>query len=491
MESSPPPSKLGREGLIDRTEFVRVIVQSLQSLGYAGAASLLESESGVLYQSPELETLRSQILDGRWDDSVATVGSMGLPPPALAAASFVALRELFMERLGSGDDRSALEVLRRRIAPLEVERSRIRELALAVVDRGRRLEVDRRLEVLAEMEGLLSPEIRVPERRLERLVEAAVEFQRVSCVYHNVPGPTSLYVDHCCGPDSIPCETKQILNKHENEVWFVQFSNNGAYLASSSRDCTAIIWMLEDNGTMSMKHTLRGHQKPVSFVAWSPDDTMLLTCGNGEVVKLWDVETGMCKHTFCEAGSPIVTSCSWFPDSQKFMCGSCDPENCIYKWDLQGNQLEAWRGDRMPKVSDLSITPDGNCLISICSETEIRIFNFKTRTERVISEEHPIRSLALSGDGQSFIVNLTNQEIHLWDVSGNWKEPSRYKGHMQEKYVIRSCFGGLDCMFIASGSENSQFVAFNNSTKEMASDLPRLTNNDRSSRDLRKQRPKN
>lgn len=34
----------------------------------------------------------------------------------------------------------------------------------------------------------------------------------------------------------------QILTGHKNEVWFVQFSNNGEYLASSSNDCTAIIW---------------------------------------------------------------------------------------------------------------------------------------------------------------------------------------------------------------------------------------------------------
>lgn len=36
----------------------------------------------------------------------------------------------------------------------------------------------------------------------------------------------------------------QILTQHENEVWFVQFSHNGKYLASSSSDCTAIIWMV-------------------------------------------------------------------------------------------------------------------------------------------------------------------------------------------------------------------------------------------------------
>ncbi|KAJ4967923.1 hypothetical protein NE237_014624 [Protea cynaroides] len=95
--------------------------------------------------------------------------------------------------------------------------------------------------------------------------------------------------------------SSKILCHHDNEVWFLQFSNNGEYLASSSSDCTAIIWKVSDEGDVSLKHTLRSHKNSVSFVAWSPDDTMLLTCGNGEVFKLWDVETGT---------SPNLTSAS-------------------------------------------------------------------------------------------------------------------------------------------------------------------------------------
>jgi len=35
---------------------------------------------------------------------------------------------------------------------------------------------------------------------------------------------------------------QQILEAHDDEVWFVQFSHNGKYLASASNDRTAIIW---------------------------------------------------------------------------------------------------------------------------------------------------------------------------------------------------------------------------------------------------------
>jgi WD40 repeat protein len=34
----------------------------------------------------------------------------------------------------------------------------------------------------------------------------------------------------------------QILCAHSDEVWFLQFSNNGKYLASASNDKSAIIW---------------------------------------------------------------------------------------------------------------------------------------------------------------------------------------------------------------------------------------------------------
>lgn len=99
-------------------------------------------------------------------------------------------------------------------------------------------------------------------------------------------------------------------------------------------------------------HTLQSHKNPVSFVSWSPDDTKLLTCGNAEVLKLWDVDTGVLRHTFGNNDSGFtVSSCAWFPDSTRLVCGSSDPERGIVMWDTDGNEIKAWRGTRIPKVS--------------------------------------------------------------------------------------------------------------------------------------------
>ncbi|KAL9252340.1 WD repeat-containing protein [Drosera capensis] len=59
----------------------------------------------------------------------------------------------------------------------------------------------------------------------------------------------------------------------------------------------------------------------------------------------------------------------------------------------------------------------------------------------------------------------------MWDVAGEWKKPLVYSGHEQKKYVIRSCFGGVNSAFIASGSENSQVYIWNRRCSEPIANL--------------------
>ncbi|CAL5207084.1 unnamed protein product [Lathyrus oleraceus] len=465
-----PSEVLGSKGLIKKQEFVRIMLQCLYSLGYTKSASCLELESGVSYKSEEFQLLESHVLNGNWDECAGFLDSIrDMLGESVEPALFLVFRQCVMEYLKRGEDTLALDVLRKRVSGLRVDRCKIHGLAntvlsfndteLGVVDDGD-VGCDLRGRLLADLEKMLPPPVSIPGGRLEHLVETTVTAWVDSCLFHTSSSPVSLYEDHHCGREQFPTTTTQILTGHKNEVWFVQFSNNGDYLASSSNDCTAIIWKVQENGKLTLKHTLCGHLRAVSFVAWSPDDTKLLTCGNIEVLKLWDVETGTCKHTFGTDGF-VVSSCAWFPNSMQFVCGSFDPEKGICMWDCDGNELRAWRGMRMPKVVDLTVTPDGEYLISIFLDKEIRILHLGTNAERVISEKHPITSISVSSDGKFFIVNLNSQEIHMWDVAGTWKKPMKYTGHKQCKYVIRSCFGGLNSTFIASGSENSEVYIWN------------------------------
>ncbi|EFJ15990.1 hypothetical protein SELMODRAFT_268628 [Selaginella moellendorffii] len=461
---------MGSKKQIRRVEFVRIITQALYSLGYSRAAALVEEESGVPLQLPVVSDFRREVLDGRWEESVATLAKIGpLLDETHKLAAFLILQQKFLELLvDRGDVLGALRTLRTEISPLGLCRlSHPRGYLGESGVEGKRHEA--RMALLEKIQALLPPHIMIPERRLEHLVEQALAVQREGCIFHNsAETALSLYTDHQCGRDQIPTETVQVLEAHDNEVWYLQFSRDGRHLASASKDCTAIIWEVVDDDFVRRKHTLAGHHKSVSFVAWSPDDSMILTCGTEEAVKLWDTATGECKHTFQKA-SHGFTSCAWFPDGKTFVTGAAD--KCMYRWDLSGAELEVWK-PRMPRIIDLAVTPDGSNVVCICHDKDIRVFNLEDKTERVIEEDHSITSLSVSLDGRYLLVNLVSQEIHLWDMALNSRSPCKYKGHRQGRYVIRSCFGGSDHAFIVSGSEDSQVYIWHRGNGELLEVLP-------------------
>ena len=87
--------------------------------------------------------------------------------------------------------------------------------------------------------------IMIPQRRFSTLLHQARLYQRQRCVYHNLPmnsSSFSLYSDHRCNKSDFPRITTTILEVHKDEVWNIKWSHDGAYLASASKDKSAIIW---------------------------------------------------------------------------------------------------------------------------------------------------------------------------------------------------------------------------------------------------------
>ncbi|KAI3760218.1 hypothetical protein L1987_50609 [Smallanthus sonchifolius] len=351
---------VGPKGVIKKHEFVRILIQCLYSLGYDKSAASLESESRISCKSSEFKRLESLVLGADWEGCIANIyGIKEMTDEQRDTALFLVSKQYFLECLGRGDDSLALSLLRKQISKLQVGREEVHMLAFGLLSLGELglnkvhddSDVSQELRnfLINELGKLIPPPITVPDRRLEHLVERVVGSQIDSCIYHNSLDHVSIYKDHRCGRDQIPTETVQILSAHKNEVWFVQFSNNGNYLASSSSDCTAIIWKVLEDSKLVLEHTLKSHQNPVSFVAWSPDDTMLLTCGNSEVLRLWDVETGMFGKTVevyiwnrrisdpieVLSGHSMTVNCvSWNPKRHRMLASASDDQT-IRIWGPQ------------------------------------------------------------------------------------------------------------------------------------------------------------
>ncbi|CAK7351451.1 unnamed protein product [Dovyalis caffra] len=165
----------------------------------------------------------------------------------------------------------------------------------------------------------------------------------------------------------------QVLQMHFDEVWFLQFSPNGNYLASSSKDESAIIWEVTDGGVVSFKHIL-GHQKPVLTVSWIPNDEKLLTCGEEEVIKRWDVNSGRLLHIYVKTGVGFI-SCTWCPVGF-ILAGTTDES--ISLWNFEGEELDCWKDETL-RVSEMAVTEDGTRILSIYQKRSIAVIDRKTK----------------------------------------------------------------------------------------------------------------
>ncbi|XP_044501789.1 WD repeat-containing protein 26 homolog isoform X1 [Mangifera indica] len=481
IKSEGDEEVIGPKGVIKRVEFVRIIAKALYSLGYKKSGARLEEESGIPLHSPVVNLFMQQILDGNWDESLATLPKIGvLDDNIVKSASFLILEQKFFELLDGEKVMDALKTLRTEITPLCIHNGRVHELssfivsplqcALAGSPKRDIAGAKSRSKLLEELQKLLPPTIIIPERRLEHLVEQALTLQREACMFHNsLDKDMSLYTDHHCGRDQIPSRTLQVLEAHTDDVWFLQFSHNGKYLASSSSDQSAIVWEVDMYGRVTLKHKLSGHQKPVSCVSWSSDDQQLLTCGVEEAIRRWDASSGECLQVFEKAGVGLV-SCGWHPDGKWIFSGANDKSICM--WEVDGKQHECWKGPRTLKISDLEITSNGKQIISMCRESTLLLLDREAKAERFIEEDQTITSFSLSRDNRFLLVNLLNQEIHLWNIEGDVKLVAKYRGHKRARFVIRSCFGGLDQAFIASGSEDSQVYIWHRASCELIAALP-------------------
>ncbi|TMW85414.1 hypothetical protein EJD97_023199 [Solanum chilense] len=471
---------VGTKGVVKKVEFVRIITEALDSLGYKKTRALLEEESGIPLHTSVVNLFMQQILDGKWDESLNTLRKIGLVDEKIVKlASFVILEQKFFELLHKEKVMDALRTLRGEISPLCINNDRVHQLSFFIISPSQQVltgvsgqgtaRVKSRTELLEELQRLLPPTVMVPEKRLVHLVEQALDLQLDACRFHNsVVGEMSLLSDHHCGRDHIPSLTMQILHEHKDEVWFLQFSHNGKYLASSSADFAVIIWEVKLDGSVCMKHRLLGHETYVSYISWSPDDHQLLTCGEEEAVIRWDVESGVRIHTYEKKFVKFI-SCGWAPDGKRIFCGVTDKS--ISMWDLEGKELECWKGHRTTRISDLGITSDGKHVVSVCKENMIVLVGWESKVERVIQEDQAITSFVLSMDSKYVLVSLSNQEIHLWNIEGTVKLVAKYKGHKRSRFVVRSCFGGLDQAFIASGSEDSQVYIWHRGSGELVATL--------------------
>jgi WD40 repeat protein len=81
---------------------------------------------------------------------------------------------------------------------------------------------------------------------------------------------------------------KQELDAHQNSVFTVQYSPDGRYLLSGSRDAHIKAWSVADR--YELAKSIVGHMYTINHLSYSPNGKLFASCSMDKSVKVWDAE---------------------------------------------------------------------------------------------------------------------------------------------------------------------------------------------------------
>jgi WD40 repeat protein len=257
--------------------------------------------------------------------------------------------------------------------------------------------------------------------------------------------PDGAYAASGSGPLNLPARDTSVrlwdlstgeqvahLQGHSNTVSGVAFNRAGTLLASSGWDGTVRLWPVEISAdgiqAGESRVGLDAGDVRVNSVMFSADGSQALSALGDGTIALWDVDTGDIITRF-EGHERAVNSAVFSPDERYVLSGSDDIT--VRLWDAaSGALLRTFEEAHRDRVNGVAFSPDGTRAVSTSWDTSVRLWDVETGQEirQFVGHSGAVFSVAFSQDGQMILTGSADQSVRLWEVETG-QEIRQLNGH--------------------------------------------------------------
>jgi WD40 repeat protein len=234
---------------------------------------------------------------------------------------------------------------------------------------------------------------------------------------------------------------------HTAVVRSAAFSPNGKYVISGGDDNTLRLWEV---WTGREVRVFEGHSDRVSSVAFGPEGKFVVSASHDQTLRLWEVTTGREVRSF-EGHEGTVNSAAYSPDGKYVISGGED--KTVRLWEVStGTEVRVLKRHDS-SVNSVTFTRDGRYALSGSWDGVLQQWEVNTGKRIRAFKGHNlcINSVAFSPDGQFALSGSDDNTLQLWRTSDG-KKLKIFEGH---KYQVTSVAYSPDGKYGLSGSHDN------------------------------------
>jgi len=244
----------------------------------------------------------------------------------------------------------------------------------------------------------------------------------------NLPDTKTLVVGHNDGNVSLYStlnwEKIRTLSGHEGRIEKVAPSPEGDQIATICGDAIVRLWDVE---TGVCRHRLSGHGGRVSTIIYSPKYNQIASGGVDGTVRLWNTETGVCGRVL-EGHGGLVSCVAYSPEGD--MIVSCGHDYTVCLWNVATGVRRHKMEGHTNLVESVVFSPKGDQVVSSGNDMTVRVWDVKTGICCNVLKEHDdtISIIVYSPQGETLASASQNGTIILWDTQP-WTYRRILRGH--------------------------------------------------------------